>query len=202
MSKKRFNLGTLPLCEAITRSGTPCKRRGSKINGRCKLHGGKSTGPRTKTGKQNSSRNAGKKLPTWALCKITEREQALFSEAYHAIQLIKTLKSNIPKNDDSSLNQLIGAHREALEVMKFAILKQVGVEEFAILQGALDHYYQDSGAKHLECHIHYTLISHPQLSRCRSQKQSDYLDEYLDKAATKDMKKLEKGFQKMWNYKI
>ena len=37
-------------CEARTRRGTPCQRPGNKINGRCKLHGGRSTGPRTAEG--------------------------------------------------------------------------------------------------------------------------------------------------------
>ena len=39
------------LCRAKTRSGTPCKRVGDPINGRCRLHGGKSTGPRTAEGR-------------------------------------------------------------------------------------------------------------------------------------------------------
>ena len=34
-------------CKAKTRSGKPCKRAGNHKNGRCHLHGGKSTGPRT-----------------------------------------------------------------------------------------------------------------------------------------------------------
>ena len=37
-------------CEAKTRRGTLCQRPGTKRNGRCKLHGGRSTGPRTKDG--------------------------------------------------------------------------------------------------------------------------------------------------------
>lgn len=37
-------------CEARTRRGTPYQRPGNKINGRCKLHGGRSTGPRTEDG--------------------------------------------------------------------------------------------------------------------------------------------------------
>ena len=37
-------------CEARTRRGTLCQRPGNKINGRCKLHGGRSTGPRTAEG--------------------------------------------------------------------------------------------------------------------------------------------------------
>lgn len=37
-------------CEARTRKGTLCQRPGNKISGRCKLHGGRSTGPRTAEG--------------------------------------------------------------------------------------------------------------------------------------------------------
>jgi hypothetical protein len=37
-------------CEAQTRRGTLCQRPGTKLNGRCRLHGGKSTGPRTEAG--------------------------------------------------------------------------------------------------------------------------------------------------------
>lgn len=44
-------------CGAKTRSGTPCKRRDLCDNGRCKLHGGMSTGPRTIEGKTKSSLN-------------------------------------------------------------------------------------------------------------------------------------------------
>lgn len=45
------------VCGAKTRAGTPCKRKDLYENGRCKLHGGPSTGPRTKRGKQRSARN-------------------------------------------------------------------------------------------------------------------------------------------------
>lgn len=44
-------------CGARTRAGTPCKQRGLYSNGRCKLHGGLSTGPRTEAGKASSARN-------------------------------------------------------------------------------------------------------------------------------------------------
>lgn len=39
-------------CGARTRQGTPCKAKSVKGKKRCKLHGGLSTGPRTKEGKQ------------------------------------------------------------------------------------------------------------------------------------------------------
>lgn len=44
-------------CGAKTRAGTPCKRRDIWANGRCKLHGGLSTGPRTIEGKKKSALN-------------------------------------------------------------------------------------------------------------------------------------------------
>ena len=37
-------------CEAKTRKGTPCQRPAHNRNGRCALHGGKSTEPKTQEG--------------------------------------------------------------------------------------------------------------------------------------------------------
>lgn len=45
------------ICGALTRAGMPCKRRDLHRSGRCKLHGGLSTGPRTAKGKRRSARN-------------------------------------------------------------------------------------------------------------------------------------------------
>lgn len=39
------------------RTGNPCKQLALFFNGRCKFHGGASTGPRTKAGKRKSARN-------------------------------------------------------------------------------------------------------------------------------------------------
>ena len=47
-------------CGARTRAGTPCKLRSLWANGRCKFHGGLSTGPRTEQGRKQSAEN-GKK---------------------------------------------------------------------------------------------------------------------------------------------
>ncbi|MGZ3767111.1 MAG: HGGxSTG domain-containing protein [Mucilaginibacter sp.] len=44
-------------CGAKTRAGTPCKQKAIYINGRCKFHGGCSTGPRTEAGKTRSAMN-------------------------------------------------------------------------------------------------------------------------------------------------
>ena len=38
-------------CGAKTRRGTPCQRPANKRNGRCRLHGGQSTGPKTAEGR-------------------------------------------------------------------------------------------------------------------------------------------------------
>ena len=38
-------------CGAKTRRGTPCQRPDNKRNGRCRLHGGASSGPRTEQGR-------------------------------------------------------------------------------------------------------------------------------------------------------
>lgn len=47
-------------CGARTRAGTPCKLRPFHANGRCKFHGGPSTGPKTAEGRRQSAEN-GKK---------------------------------------------------------------------------------------------------------------------------------------------
>ena len=41
-------------CLAKTRQGTPCQNPAIRGRGRCKLHGGRSTGPRTPEGKARS----------------------------------------------------------------------------------------------------------------------------------------------------
>ena len=45
VAANRFDLNTLPVCGAKTRSGGLCKHKGNVRNGRCKRHGGASTGP-------------------------------------------------------------------------------------------------------------------------------------------------------------
>ena len=47
-------------CRARTRAGTPCKRRPDYRNGRCKFHGGASTGPKTEQGRRQSAENGRK----------------------------------------------------------------------------------------------------------------------------------------------
>ncbi len=44
-------------CGAKTRAGTPCKQKAIYANGRCKWHGGCSTGPKSTEGKKRSAMN-------------------------------------------------------------------------------------------------------------------------------------------------
>ena len=44
-------------CCALTRSGTACRRKDLHVSGKCKLHGGASTGPKTEMGKAQASKN-------------------------------------------------------------------------------------------------------------------------------------------------
>jgi hypothetical protein len=65
---KRLKLPPIPdklfdlRCGAKTRAGTPCKQRTLFYNGRCKLHGGLSSGPKTAEGKTIAAANGRKKL--------------------------------------------------------------------------------------------------------------------------------------------
>jgi hypothetical protein len=47
------DFSTAPRCGAKTRRGTPCQCPAMR-NGRCRLHGGLSTGPKTAAGKERS----------------------------------------------------------------------------------------------------------------------------------------------------
>lgn len=49
--------GDPSLCNARTKSGRPCRALGLEPSGRCKWHGGMSTGPRTAEGKAASAGN-------------------------------------------------------------------------------------------------------------------------------------------------
>ncbi len=73
------------ICGAKTRAGTPCKNSPMK-NGRCRMHGGKSTGPRTPEGLERS-RKANWKHGRYSQEAIEERRRVR--------QLIKELRENI-----------------------------------------------------------------------------------------------------------
>lgn len=68
------------LCGAKTKSGEPCKKA-ALANGRCRFHGGKSTGPRDPN-KLRGNKNALKHgmYETIWLDTLTEEEQELFAQ--------------------------------------------------------------------------------------------------------------------------
>lgn len=47
-----------PKCGAKNRAGNPCGRRATPGKTRCNMHGGKSTGPKTREGKSRTANNA------------------------------------------------------------------------------------------------------------------------------------------------
>jgi hypothetical protein len=46
-----------PTCKAMTRRGTACQCKPEPGKKRCRLHGGRSTGPKTPAGRDQSRRN-------------------------------------------------------------------------------------------------------------------------------------------------
>ncbi|RIZ50763.1 HGGxSTG domain-containing protein [Vibrio sp. PID23_8] len=196
MTTKRFNLDTLPLCGAKTRSGGTCKRKGNKHNGRCKLHGGKSTGAKTAKGKKASSLNARQSVPDWFWTpfKMQWLDNPLFDEA--TLCCHKLIRH---QQDSSAINQLVAKHQVALEVMKYAILQIHGTQMFITIQGALDHYYQDTNSSHIGFHVYYPLISSPQYYRHQSKAQTTYADQWLHKKdfVGREMRKLEKRLKRI-----
>lgn len=52
-------------CGALNRRGVPCKQSDIYRNGRCKYHGGLSTGPKTAEGKGRARANLGLRWPNF-----------------------------------------------------------------------------------------------------------------------------------------
>lgn len=74
-SRYRPHEGDLPLppfpaelrglpCGAKTRLGTECKRTDLALNGRCKFHGGLSTGPKSAAGRERAKANLAMRWPS------------------------------------------------------------------------------------------------------------------------------------------
>lgn len=180
MCAKRFDLNTLPECGAKTRSGEPCKRKGCKENGRCRLHGGKSTGAKTAIGKAASKYNALYTIPEWLLGTVRHEwiKHPLFSEAILCSHQLIILTAERPINYEA-INALVAQHVVALEVMKYAVLEVHGINDFLVIQAALDHYYQDTNSAHIDYHIYYPLISIPLFQRVRSKPQDELIHQII-----------------------
>jgi hypothetical protein len=80
------NPDNAPRCGARTRSGTPCKGP-AMPNGRCRMHGGPSTGPRTSEGKERASR--------WKHGRYSQAAIAKRREARFIIRTVRDLLNNL-----------------------------------------------------------------------------------------------------------
>lgn len=146
----RFDLNTLSRCGAKTRNGTPCQRLGNKRNGRCKLHGGHSTGAKTEEGKLISSQNALKTVPAAIISGMISPKYQI--RAIHAITQLNELMSHFPI-DWCRVCDIVSRERIPLEMFKYHYLKQ-DIDTFVLLQSALDGYYQHTASPHLAFHLY------------------------------------------------
>jgi hypothetical protein len=95
-SNPQGNPMTAPRCGAKTRRGTPCKAP-AMANGRCRMHGGKSTGPRTPEGLERS-RKANWKHGHYSAKSIAERKiiRRLLRQSRETLkQVEKNVKSRV-----------------------------------------------------------------------------------------------------------
>jgi hypothetical protein len=159
----KFNLQDLPECGAKTRSGTPCKRYGNKQNGRCKLHGGHSTGAKTKEGKLALKANAITNSFRWS--SELKVNIGYFNAAITAYNQLLDLSI---VNDSDTLDRvdlLIRDNRIELEYSKYYIANQRGDAALTLIQSALDRYYKDTDAAHLHFHIYTNTWPTPYFNR-------------------------------------
>ncbi|MFV7784205.1 HGGxSTG domain-containing protein [Shewanella marisflavi] len=158
----KFSLDSLPKCGAKTRSGKPCQRYGNKTNGRCKLHGGRSTGPKTKQGKLTVRANPIVHSVVWHVNNVLlggiKKE-----DAYKAVNAYLMLGELCDNGDHEAYGQAMAIIQDTyveLEMLKYSIANYEGAVAFLLIQSALDHYYKESGSKHLFFHVH-TALSPP-----------------------------------------
>ncbi|UTV27880.1 HGGxSTG domain-containing protein [Photobacterium atrarenae] len=173
---QRFNLQSLPQCGAKTRNGTPCKRKGNLRNGRCKLHGGNSTGATTEYGKIVSRMNAYKDFPDWYFGKPVKKEYVV--RALASYEKLVELMMNKPI-DWPSVHQVVEKDQIPLEMLKYYIMYTVTPEALIIIQSALDAYYQDKRQSHLAFHVYEPMVMFHKLFRELTKPQRDYLDNWF-----------------------
>lgn len=168
----KFDLDSLPKCGAKTRSGNPCKRLGNKRNGRCKLHGGRSTGAKTTEGKLAVRTNPVKNGFGWNLMK--GYDPVLIEDSLKAyIQLCDIVELKGINNRE--VNELVARHKVALECFKYRICEYYGEKAFIIVQSALDAYYKDTDSQHLHFHIHTEVVKAPYFHQQMSEAKKQFL---------------------------
>ncbi len=158
-----FDLNTLPFCNAKTRStGKPCKRRGNLVNGRCRLHGGKSSGPKTEAGKI-ASRSNSRIIPSDAFMLRAARTEYVYRAEYAFNELIAMLLE-ADKPNWREVYKVIEDHRIPLEIMKYQISDQYGEFFFFFVQSCLDNYYTSKNSEHLKFTKHEPIITPKRLT--------------------------------------
>jgi hypothetical protein len=82
--------GRWPRCGAYARStGKPCQAPGNGRGSRCKLHGGKSTGPRSPEGIRRLQRALRRRWAAWRAAKARRRARRCKSDATPATALAR-----------------------------------------------------------------------------------------------------------------
>jgi hypothetical protein len=81
---------TAPRCGARRRDGQPCQGP-AMPNGRCRMHGGKSTGPRTPEGLERSRK------ARWQHGHYTAAAKAARAEARASMRLLRWLLAQLPE---------------------------------------------------------------------------------------------------------
>ncbi|QSX33956.1 hypothetical protein JYB87_01490 [Shewanella avicenniae] len=159
----RFNLDKLPRCGAKTRSGGTCQRYGNKVNGRCKLHGGRSTGAKTKEGKLALRVNALLNAFVWHFDKHFYRDikKDDIEKAISAYLLLCDLTKLKTADTGKKATEIVRQYRVELETMKYHIEGNEGPEALVLIQSALDHYYKDNATEHLKFHLYTPVYPAP-----------------------------------------
>ena len=154
----KFDLNTLPKCGAKTRRGSLCKRLGNIKNGRCKLHGGRSTGAKTTEGKLAVRANPVKHGFAWHINQHIKPE--VINNGLLALQMLRDIKNQGDANNHD-INTVVSQYRTELESMKYCILELLGADSFILVQSALDAFYKNTDSKHLHFHIYAEMFKAP-----------------------------------------
>jgi hypothetical protein len=123
--------GTHALCGAKTRSGSPCKGRAMK-NGRCRMHGGKATGPKTPEGKAKAALNSRKHGAY--IDKVLNDEEKEIYQYLHESTVEKY------KLDEENAIHMATLHRACVTYLKIMRLDAWEMER------EFEPYIDDSGA--------------------------------------------------------
>lgn len=107
------------LCGAKTRAGTPCKTKPMK-NGRCRMHGGSSTGPKTPEGKAKISSNS-RKHGAYIDRLLNEEEKEIYQFLHD--QTVETYKL-----DEGNPIHMTTLHRACITYIKLTRLDQWELE--------------------------------------------------------------------------